>query len=170
MPPCSHHVHMRSHVFTRIRSADLYRVALSRVSPNRHRHCNVGAMEVPRPDHRRGRYDIWSPGRVSRVANGLSDKRSPRARKILPAGALLWAWEPDAEFGEQAGEQWLILLPNKWNRHIQYGWRFDPIQLREDAERASAAAASALPQRRVRGAHGRGEPVAESDAMTDGEA
>ena len=27
--------------------------------------------------------------------------------KILPAGALLWAWEADADFEEAAGEQWL---------------------------------------------------------------
>ena len=34
---------------------------------------------------------IWSSGRVVRVADGLADKRSKRAQKILPAGALLWA-------------------------------------------------------------------------------
>ena len=34
---------------------------------------------------------IWTPGRVERVADGLSDTRSARAQKILPAGALLWA-------------------------------------------------------------------------------
>ena len=56
---------------------------------------------------------IRAPGRVARVADGLTDKRSPRARKILPAGALLCAWDADPEFGEQVGEQWLILLPDK---------------------------------------------------------
>jgi hypothetical protein len=33
---------------------------------------------------------IWATGRVARVADGLTDKRSSRAKKILPAGALLW--------------------------------------------------------------------------------
>ena len=33
---------------------------------------------------------IWISGRVARVAHGLTDKRSARARKILPAGVLLW--------------------------------------------------------------------------------
>ena len=56
---------------------------------------------------------IWSTGKVVRVADGLADKRSARAKKILPAGALLWAWEADADFEEKAGEQWLILLPDK---------------------------------------------------------
>ena len=28
-----------------------------------------------------------------------------------------------------AGEKWLILLPVKWNRHVQYAWRFDPCEL-----------------------------------------
>ncbi|KAL1529598.1 hypothetical protein AB1Y20_000541 [Prymnesium parvum] len=47
---------------------------------------------------------IWASGRVVRVAVGLSDKRSSRACKILPGGALLWRVEA-------AGEQWLMLLP-----------------------------------------------------------
>ena len=76
---------------------------------------------------------IWMPGKVVRVADGLSDKRSARARKILPAGALLWAWEADGDREEAAGEQWLILLPTKWNRQVLYGWRFDPRE-REAAQ------------------------------------
>ena len=58
-----------------------------------------------------------------KVADGLTDKRSARARKILPAGALLWAWDADPEFDEPAGEQWLILRPDKWNKQVHYGWR-----------------------------------------------
>lgn len=69
---------------------------------------------------------IWMSGKVVRVADGLTDKRSARAKKILPAGALLWAWEADGDREEAAGEQWLILLPGKWNRQVVYGWRFDP--------------------------------------------
>ena len=71
---------------------------------------------------------IWATGRVVRVADGLTDKRSKRAQTVLPAGMLLWAWDADPEFGEAAGEQWLALLPQKWNppRQLLYGWRFDP--------------------------------------------
>ena len=75
---------------------------------------------------------IWSTGKVVRVADGLTDARSPRARSILPGGAVLWAWEADAEFDEREGEQWLILLPSKWNptTHKQvYSWRLDPREL-----------------------------------------
>ena len=32
---------------------------------------------------------IWSTGTVKRIADGLTDKRSPRARSILPGGTLL---------------------------------------------------------------------------------
>ena len=73
---------------------------------------------------------IWSTGKVVRVADGLTDKKSPRARKVLPAGMVLWAWEADPEFDEAAGEQWLALLPQKWNpsRALLYGWRYDPRQ------------------------------------------
>jgi len=72
---------------------------------------------------------IWASGTVMRVADGLTDKRSSRARKILPAGALLWGWDADPEYGEAAGEKWLILLPNKWNAQVQYAWRYDPCEL-----------------------------------------
>ena len=60
------------------------------------------------------------PSTVRRVADGLTDKTSARAKKILPAGALLWAWDADPEYDEQAGEKWLVLLPNKWNKQVQY--------------------------------------------------
>ena len=75
---------------------------------------------------------IWSSGTVKRIADGLTDKRSPRARKVLPAGMVLWAWDADAEFDEKAGEQWLALLPSKWNSPTHkavYSWRYDPREL-----------------------------------------
>lgn len=80
---------------------------------------------------------IWASGTIKRIADGLTDKRSARAKKVLPAGAVLWAWDADPEFGEQAGEQWLLLLPKKWNpttHKAAYSWRFDPREL--GAERA----------------------------------
>ena len=72
---------------------------------------------------------IWIPGRVVRVADGLTDKKSVRGKKLLPAGALLWAWDADPEFEEAAGEQWMILLPKKWKQQQVYSWRFDPREL-----------------------------------------
>ena len=72
---------------------------------------------------------IWAAGRVKRVADGLTDKKSPRARKILPAGMLLWAWEADPEYDEPAGERWIAFLPEKWNKPVAYGWRLDPREL-----------------------------------------
>ena len=72
------------------------------------------------------RHNGTMEGRVARVADGLTDKRSSRAQKVLPAGAVLWAWDADPAFDEPAGEQWLMLLPKKWNRQQHYGWRYDP--------------------------------------------
>ena len=112
---------------------------------------------------------IWSPGRVARVADGLTDQRSARARKILPAGALLWAWDANADFNEREVEMWLILLPDKWNRQVHYGWRFDPAQLREDADRVATGTASpsgGVPRRRARG---RRAADAQGSSMTDDE-
>ena len=72
---------------------------------------------------------IWASGRVTRVADGLTDRRSARARLLLPAGALLWSWDADPEFEEPAGEKWLMLLPSKWNRQVHNGWRYDPREV-----------------------------------------
>ena len=110
---------------------------------------------------------IWSSGRVARVADGLTDKRSPRAKKILPAGALLWAWDADTDFDERAGEQWLILLPDKWNRQVHYGWRYDPIQLQMDA--ANNASSAPAEQGRQEGRGARGEAGADGCETDDGE-
>ena len=90
---------------------------------------------------------IWASGKVKRVADGLTDKRSERAKKILPAGALLWAWEADGEFEESAGEQWLVLLPEKWNRHLQYSWRFDPCELERPAGAQAQGSARPAPRK-----------------------
>ena len=42
---------------------------------------------------------------------------------------MLWAWDADPEYDEPAGEQWLVLRPDKWNAQVQYAWRFDPREL-----------------------------------------
>ena len=72
---------------------------------------------------------IWASSVVKRVADGINDKASARCKKILPAGALLWAWEADPEYEERAGEKWMVLHPDKFNKHVQYAWRFDPSEL-----------------------------------------
>ena len=87
-------------------------------------------LEVCWPYQHEGKtVKIWASGTVKRVADGLNDKASTRCKKILPAGALLWAWDADPNYDEAAGEKWLILLPNRWNRHVQYAWRYDPCEL-----------------------------------------
>ena len=78
---------------------------------------------------------IWATGRVARVADGLTDRRSERAKTVLPAGMVLWVWEADPEFDEPAGEKWLALLPQKWNKQQVYSWRYDPREFKPTAER-----------------------------------
>ena len=95
---------------------------------------------------------IWTPGRVVRVADGLNDKRSKQGKKLLPAGAVLWAYEADEEFEEQAGEQWLTLLPAKFNHQVWYGWRFDPRSLaRAPAEQPEAGTSPGMRREAARG-------------------
>ena len=72
---------------------------------------------------------IWASGRVARIADGVTTKRTPRCQSILPAGAVLWAWDADPDFEEAAGEQWLVLLPKKFAKQQHYSWRLDPREL-----------------------------------------
>ena len=72
---------------------------------------------------------IWATGRVAKVADGKTDKRTQLCKKVLPAGAVLWAWDADPDFDEAAGEQWLLLLPKKWKKQQVYSWRWDPREL-----------------------------------------
>ena len=74
---------------------------------------------------------VWASGACRAIADGKTTKRSKACKSLLPAGALLWAWDADPEFDECAGEQWLVLHPDKWNKHVQYAWRFDPCELVE---------------------------------------
>ena len=63
---------------------------------------------------------------------------------------MLWAWDADPDFDEKAGEQWLFLLPKKWNpkTHTQfYSWRYDPREL--GAAQAPAAEARRKHMRRA---------------------
>ena len=78
---------------------------------------------------------IWASGVVKRVADG-SYKRSAACKNFLEAGAVLCAWEADPARKEKAGEQWLVLKPGQWNRHVRYGWRYDPCEL--DPSRSTA--------------------------------
>eukprot|EP00965_Chrysotila_dentata_P146972 4852092-Pleurochrysis_carterae.AAC.1 len=56
---------------------------------------------------------MWCEGEVVSVANGESDKRSERARTLLPAGALRLKWPEDVEREEPESFTWTILHPQK---------------------------------------------------------
>ena len=86
---------------------------------------------------------IWAPGQVDRVADGTSDKASERCKKMLPAGAVLIRWPADADRKEKESMSWQVLLPKKWNKTTQYGWRYDP---RDVPRKAPAAAPAAAPE------------------------
>ena len=51
---------------------------------------------------------IWTTGHVVHVADGpaaKSGRSTKKAKQVLPAGAVLWAWDADSEFDEVVGEQ-----------------------------------------------------------------
>ena len=87
------------------------------------------------------------PCAVLRVADGGSNKGahgksiSSRARKHLPAGAILVQWDPDPDRGEEeASVMRLVLHPERWNGNGHSAWRLDAAQL---AKRQAAAGPSA---------------------------
>ena len=80
---------------------------------------------------------IWAPGEVVQVADGTSDKATERCKKMLPAGAVLVKWPEDKDRMEKENLSWHVLIPNKWNKTTQYGWRYDP----RDIPRAAPAGA-----------------------------
>ena len=98
---------------------------------------------------------IWATGRVTRVADGLTDTKSARAKKLLPAGAVLLAWDADPDFGEVAGEQWLTLLPKRLNppHQVVYGWRYDPRDLSAAAPERDQRRRNAIPAWRSKKSH-----------------
>ena len=69
------------------------------------------------------------PCAALRVVDGGSDKgaigksESSRARKLLPAGAILVQWDPDPDRGEEeATAIWLVLHPDRWNGNGHSAW------------------------------------------------
>ena len=80
---------------------------------------------------------IWAPGEVVQVADGTSDKATERCKNMLPAGAVLVKWPEDKDRMEKENLSWHVLIPNKWNKTTQYGWRYDP----RDIPRAAPAGA-----------------------------
>eukprot|EP00965_Chrysotila_dentata_P152655 5045258-Pleurochrysis_carterae.AAC.2 len=72
---------------------------------------------------------MWCEGEVVSVADGKSDKRSKRARTLLPAGAIQFKWPADKERNEPELYTWTILHPQMWNKDVQNAWCWAPSGL-----------------------------------------
>ena len=71
--------------------------------------------------------DIWCVGEVVRVANGTTDKESPRCKHPLAKGAV--CWPADRDFGERESFTWSLLTKENWNKEAVLGWRYTAAQL-----------------------------------------
>eukprot|EP00965_Chrysotila_dentata_P253548 6211298-Pleurochrysis_carterae.AAC.1 len=78
---------------------------------------------------------MWCEGEVVSVADGTTDKKTERARTLLPAGALKFKWPADEEREEPESFTWSILHPQKWNRDVQNAWRWAPSELQRTTDR-----------------------------------
>ena len=78
---------------------------------------------IGQKEHKRNSdWRMLYPGGVSRPMWQLT--------KNVRAAHKKKAMELDEVTGDEvAGEQWLILQPEKWNKQVQYAWRFDPCEL-----------------------------------------
>lgn len=63
------------------------------------------------------------------VADGETDKKSARCKKILPAGAVRIKWPDDVEYDEAESFVWSILKPSSFNKDVHLGWRFAPSEI-----------------------------------------
>ena len=85
---------------------------------------------VEQEDGRKKGLRVWCPGKITQTAGkGAADAllnkgRRQQLEKASPGSfAALYTWEADAEFGERAGQQWLIFDPTRFKRHGAGGWR-----------------------------------------------
>jgi len=100
---------------------------------------------------------IWAPGRVAAIADGTF-KKNPRCKNLVPADAVLFAWEKDDRFEEKEGQQWRVLDPRRWAKQKHYSWRYSARQLlaeraekaKEKAQEATARASGAQKRARKR--------------------
>ena len=73
--------------------------------------------------------DIWCVGEVVSVANGTTDKESPRCKHPLAKGAVRIKWPADADFDERETYTWSLLTQENWNKEAVLGWRYTAAQL-----------------------------------------
>ena len=80
--------------------------------------------------------DIWCDGEVVQIANGTTDKESPKCKKLLAAGAVRIRWPADPEREEPESYTWCILAEANWNQEAVLGWRYTAAELKKlDARR-----------------------------------
>jgi len=89
---------------------------------------------------------IWCEGEVVQAADGESDRKSARSKKVLPAGALRIKWPADMEFDEDESFVWSILHPSSFNRDVHLGWRFAASELRRMEEAQKGKQSKATPR------------------------
>ena len=67
---------------------------------------------------------IWCWGTVIKVADGINDRVSDRKNAaVQKAGAVYIRWPADPDYNEKESFSWHVLLENKWNKNVIYGWR-----------------------------------------------
>ncbi len=72
---------------------------------------------------------IWCEGQVEEAADGVTTKRTPRCKNILPAGAVRIRWPADAARKEPETLVWCILDARDWRREVMNGWRWAEREL-----------------------------------------
>ena len=83
--------------------------------------------------------DIWCAGTVVQIANGTTDKASPRCKNILHAGAVCIKWPADKDFDEGESYTWSLLTIENWNKEAVLGWRYTAAQLAKLGETRTPA-------------------------------
>jgi hypothetical protein len=77
---------------------------------------------------RRSEY-IWCQGEVVAMADGKTDRKTPKTKKPLPWGAVRIKWPEDTEYDESETFVWSVLKGADFNRDVHLGWRYAKSEL-----------------------------------------
>ena len=84
--------------------------------------------DATKKSKRRSEY-IWCQGEVVQIADGKTDRKSPKTKKPLPWGAVRIKWPADSAFEESEAFVWSVLKPADFNQNVHLGWRYAPSEL-----------------------------------------
>ena len=84
--------------------------------------------DLTKKSKRRSEY-IWCQGEVVAIADGKTDRKTPKTKAPLPWGAVRIKWPADPNFDEPETFVWSVLKRADFNENRHLGWRYAAEEL-----------------------------------------